>query len=185
MILSAQTIKARVLGEHPWGPLMISPFSERTKEFGLSYGLSSCGYDIRIGGIDRINADLLTDKEKAHWTATKTVPVKRWFIEPGEFILLSALEFMSIPNDLCARVLDKSTWARLGICVQNTIIEPGWKGHLTLEVTNHSKVPTLLKIGMPICQIIFEQLDYPTDQPYTGKYQDQEAKPVHAILEQG
>lgn len=88
-----------------------------------------------------------------------------------------------MPDDLVGRVCDKSTLARLGIAVQNTIIEPGWLGYLTLEITNHSKATVFINEGQPIAQIMFEMLDFPTMQPYDGKYQDQENFPVAARLE--
>lgn len=143
MILSAQTIRKLK---------PITPFHERTKEFGMSYGLSAAGYDIRIA----------EDIELAS----------------GTFCLASSLEYFNMPDDVLAYVKDKSTWARQGLAVQNTVIEPGWKGYLTLEITNHSNEILSyinLKRGMPIAQIIFHRLDFATEQPYEGKYQNQQS----------
>lgn len=141
MILSAQTIRKLK---------PITPFHERTKEFGMSYGLSAAGYDIRIAeDIELIN---------------------------GTFCLASSLEYFNMPDDVLAYVKDKSTWARQGLAVQNTVIEPGWKGYLTLELTNHTRDKLIvLRKGMPIAQIIFHRLDFATEQPYDGKYQNQQA----------
>jgi dCTP deaminase len=75
------------------------------------------------------------------------------------------------------RVLDKSTLVRQGITVQNTIAEPGWRGHLTLEVVNHTRSHIVIPVGAPIAQVVFETLDEPTLQPYEGKYQAQERGP--------
>lgn len=151
-ILSAQTIRERCAlkplgwgGE--WPSPIISPFYERGSEFGLTFGLSACGYDVRI-------AENLT----------------MW---PMRFVLASTIEHFKMPNDVCARVLDKSSWARQGICVQNTFIEPGWEGYLTLEITNHRWGFKSIKAGMPIAQIVFETLDKVTETPYRGKYQHQ------------
>ncbi len=135
----------------------IKPFCERTKEFGMSYGLSAAGYDIRIA------EDIYLNK--------------------GDFVLASSLEEFNMPNNLLAYVKDKSTWARQGIAVQNTVIEPGWKGYLTLEITNHSKLPITFKQGMPIAQIVFHELKEPTEQPYDGKYQNQSAGAQNPIFE--
>lgn len=148
VILSAQSIRKVV---------PISPFHEKTVVHGISFGLSSCGYDVRI------------DQDILMW--------------PGRFALASTIEQFSMPDYLAARVLDKSSWARQGICVQNTFIEPGWKGYLTLEITNHGWHFRRLVRGMPIAQIIFEQLDEPTELPYQGKYQNQEAGPQPARYE--
>lgn len=86
-----------------------------------------------------------------------------------------------MPNDLCAEVKDKSTNARMFVLVQNTIIEPGWRGFLTLELTRMLPWPIRIKRGTPIAQIVFKRLDAPTEQPYSGKYQDQKRGPVRAI----
>ena len=137
-ILSAQSIRRRGI---------FTPFGEREKAFGMSYGLSSCGYDIRV------------EQGFTLW--------------PGHFRLASTLEHFAMPNDLVGIVHDKSTWARLGVAVQNTVVEPGWTGWLTLELTNHSEYPREIMAGAPIAQVIFHLLDEPTDQPYAGKYQDQ------------
>lgn len=140
MILSAQTIRKLK---------PITPFHERTKEFGMSYGLSAAGYDIRIAESTKVMCD--------------------------NFTLASSLERFNMPDDVLAYVKDKSTWARQGLAVQNTVIEPGWKGYLTLELTNHSYKHIELKRGMPIAQIIFHKLDFATEQPYDGKYQNQQS----------
>jgi dCTP deaminase len=136
---------------------MITPFYERRVRGGISFGLSAAGYDIRIDQF--------------------------CVIEPGGFVLASSAERFDIPDDILAEVKDKSTWARLGIAVQNTVIEPGWCGHLTLEISNHSGVEVRIDDGSPIAQIIFHQLAEATEAPYRGKYQNQEAGPVEAIFE--
>jgi len=148
MILSAQTIRKRGI---------FSPFCERTKEFGMSYGLSSAGYDVRIS--------------------------ESFVLAPGASRLASTFEHFAMPNDVIGRVADKSTWARRFLAVQNTIIEPGWSGYLTLELSNHGTDHLSFSHGMPIAQIILELLDEPTEQPYEGKYQNQKSGAVGAIYE--
>ncbi len=68
--------------------------------------------------------------------------------------------------------------------VHNTVIEPGWKGYLTLELVNHSETVMHLLAGDPIAQVIFFALNAPTDAPYNGKYQDQPNRPMGAIYEE-
>lgn len=148
MILSAQSIRKLNI---------ISPFNERTKEHGRSYGLSGCGYDVRLA--------------KGMWL---------W---PFWGRLGSIKEYIKLPNYLCAEVKDKSTNARLFVFVQNTVIEPGWKGYLTVELTRCKPWPIYLKEGTPIAQIMFKLLDETTEQPYTGKYQNQHEGVQKAILE--
>jgi dCTP deaminase len=156
MILPAQEIRRLCL--QPFPP-MLNPFHERSVQNGLSFGLSPAGYDIRI------DQDLV--------------------LHPGEFKLASAMERFNMPLDVLAIVHDKSTWARRGLCVQNTVIEPGWEGFLTLELTNHASADLQLHQGDPIAQIVFHKLMEGTNQPYRGKYQNQERRPVEALNEQG
>lgn len=138
---------------------MIEPFCPRTVLNGMSYGLSCAGYDIRI-------------KEFA-------------VVRANDFVLATTVERFKFPSDVMGMLCDKSTWARRGLAVQNTIFEPGWEGYPTLELSNHGGVPITVKAGMPIAQMIFHLLDQPTIAPYTGKYQNQEQRPVPPIEEKG
>lgn len=136
MILSAQSIRKRC--SDPRRP-MIFPFFERMKFEGRSFGLSSCGYDIRLA------QDI--------------------WLWPFWGRLASTIEYFRMPNDVCAEVKDKSTNARMFVLVQNTFAEPGWRGHLTLELTRFLPWPIRLRRGTPIAQMVFKQLDAPTEQP--------------------
>lgn len=158
MILSGQTIWAlcnppHVVARRP----MLDPFHERTRENGMTFGLGPAGYDVRI-------------KQELH-------------LAPGELALASTVERFSMPNDVLATVMDKSTWARRGLSLFNTVIEPGWEGWLTLELVNQSRYWMKIESGSPIAQVIFQRLDQATNFPYEGKYQGQEDRPVAAILE--
>lgn len=154
-ILSAQTILDRKPIKDPL-PRTEVTVGDQT----YTYGVSPAGYDLRL---DTMRGPLTTSGN--------------WVLLPGQFVLASAIEEFDMPDDLLGVVHDKSSWARRGLAVQNTVIEPGWRGFLTLELTNHSKVPLTLEKGVGICQVIFHQLDAPTSQPYRGKYQDQQAGP--------
>lgn len=183
-ILSAQTIRAKnslwLKKHHPEQALIIRPWEPNSKQaLGMSYGLSSCGYDIRAGQIDRLH---VSSSSGAHKKLPVGHPAQSYTMKPGEFLLCSSLEYMELPHDVCGKVLDKSTLARQGLALQNTILEPGWRGHITLELSNHSALPIRIRVGQPIGQVVFEFLDQPTDRPYRGKYQDQAAEPVPAIL---
>lgn len=135
---------------------LISPFHEQTRSNGLTYGLGPHGYDVRVA------EDL--------------------FLWPGQFKLASTIERFNMPHDLVGRVQDKSTWARRGISLLNTVIEAGWTGYLTLEISNLLRGMVQIVGGSPIAQIMFEMLDYPTDLPYCGKYQNQQPGATAAIL---
>jgi dCTP deaminase len=156
-ILPAQAIRRLCQRHRPADRRMITPFHERTVENGMTFGLSAAGYDVRIA----------EDIRLYH----------------GQFSLASTMERFDIPDDVLARVCDKSTWARRGLAVQNTVIEPGWHGWLTLELTNHAETVLVIPAGAAIAQIIFERLEEATDQPYSGKYQAQAPGPQRAISE--
>lgn len=125
----------------------------------MSYGLGPASYDVRIA--------------------------QDVYLKPGDFILASTIEHFDMPLDISGQVADKSSWARNGLSVFNTFIDPGWKGFLTLELkNNHPTTVMSILAGDPIAQIIFQYLDEPTELPYHGKYWDQPNKPVPAIEEQ-
>lgn len=143
-------------------PLLDPHYAYKMTTNGMSYGLSCAGYDIRVA-INPMGDDKVA-----------------MGIRPHEFMLVSTLEKFNMPDDLLGEVKDKSTWARRGLAVQNTVIEPGWCGYLTLELSNHGDSSVWIKGGDPIAQILFHQLAGPVENPYTGKYQNQEDRPVRA-----
>lgn len=155
MILPDFKIRELVVGD---GRHVLEPWSERTVQNGMSYGLSCAGYDIR----------------------TKQGVV----LPPGGFSLLSSIEHFHMPDDVIGIVHDKSTWARRGLAAQNTVIESGWIGWLTLEVSNHSPDVIEIRAGDPIAQILFHQMAAPPEQVYRGKYHNQADRPVGAISEE-
>jgi len=100
---------------------------------------------------------------------------------PGQFVLGSTLEHVELPNDVMARLEGKSSLGRIGLLIHATAgyVDPGWKGHLTLELSNVSSIPILLYPGMKISQISFHRLTTPAERPYGSpglgsKYQGQE-----------
>lgn len=135
---------------------------------GTSYGLGEAGYDIRI-------------KQDVSFfpkgTLGPQVIVDGVYSE-GRFALASAIEEFQMPTSLVGVVHDKSTWARKGLSVFNTVIEPGWDGFLTLELVYHGNDVLHIKAGSGIAQVIFTEIKHPTS--YNGKYQNQEDKPVPA-----
>jgi dCTP deaminase len=126
----------------------------KLKEHGVSFGLSEAGYDIRIK------------------QSVTLYPFRR-------FRLASTVEEFAMPNNLVGIVHDKSSWARRGLSVFNTVIEPGWKGYLTLELVYHRWRPLKIPAGAGIAQVIFHQITEP--RAYSGKYQNQADRPVEAI----
>lgn len=127
---------------------------------GVSFGLSEAGYDIRL----RQDVEFYINP----WT--KAIQ--------DRFILASAIEEFQMPDDLVGIVHDKSTWARRGLSVFNTVIEPGWNGFLTLELVYHGNGQLIIPAGAGIAQVIFHRTECKAQ--YSGKYQNQEDKPVSA-----
>lgn len=139
------------------GAGLVAPFHERRVVHGMTSGLGPATYDLRVA------EDILL-----------------W---PGRFVLASTIERITLPADIQAEVFDKSTWARRGVGLFNTLCDPGFCGHVTLEIKNHSWRFWRLRAGMPIAQLAFNRLAEPTELPYRGKYQDQKSGPQPAIME--
>lgn len=141
---------------------------EKLTTHGISYGLSEAGYDIRI------KQSVVFDQR-----GYRDYYIRNDVEEgDGRFCLASSIEEFQMPPNLVAEVKDKSTWARRGLSVFNTVIEPGWNGFLTLELVYHGNKELIIPSGSGIAQVIFYQL---TDHArYKGKYQNQENKPVEA-----
>lgn len=141
----------------------MEPFYGRTRHEGMTFGCGPAGYDVRV--------------EFDEHGISKEV-----MLMPGQFLLASTIERFVMPPDVLGIVHDKSTWARRGLACQNTVIEPGWEGWLTLELTNHGNDMLQIKKGMPIAQVIFHRVDAVTEG-YEGKYQNQKRGPVKPISE--
>jgi dCTP deaminase len=144
-----------------------------TKErlHGVSHGLGEAGYDIRI------KQDILF--KPANAVSPAGVFVDGRFVSPGSFVIASAIEEFHMPNHMVGIVHDKSTWARRGLSVFNTVIEPGWCGFLTLELVHHGWKELHIPAGAGIAQVIFHCTA--ESASYDGKYQNQPDKPVEAI----
>ena len=142
----------------------------KNADHGTSWGLSEAGYDIRIKQTVSFRKFLgLFPQVKVGWAG-------KWKF--GRFALASAEELFQMPDDMLGIVHDKSTWARRTLSVFNTVIEPGWKGYLTLELVFHGSEPVHIPAGSGIAQVIFHGLS--NRASYNGKYQNQEDRPVAA-----
>lgn len=154
---------------------------ERTKvsEHGVSYGLGEAGYDIRIKQEIRFmrgdKVRLIYRDSYDELGRLEDVPD----VIEGRFALASAIEQFQMPNWLTGIVHDKSTWARRGLSVFNTVIEPGWHGFLTLELVYHGEDELIIPAGSGIAQVMFHETMAPA--AYNGKYQNQDNRPVPAI----
>lgn len=144
---------------------------------GTSYGLGEAGYDIRIKQDIEFFADHRFGQPcRRVRVAVAGTPHNEF--HNGRFVLASTIEEFDMPSSLVGIVHDKSTWARRGLSVFNTVIEPGWKGFLTMELVYHGEEDLLIPAGSGIAQVMFHSLTDPAE--YDGKYQNQADEPVPA-----
>jgi len=144
--------------------------ASKERYMDTSHGLAEAGYDIRI------NQTIVF--KPTTWRANPCIEVDGVETK-GRFVLASAMEEFQMPKNLVGVVHDKSTWARKGLSVFNTVIEPGWNGFLTLELVFHGNEQVTIHRGQGIAQILFSSLKENGDYG-NGKYQNQEDRPVKA-----
>lgn len=144
-------------------------YTTKVRNFGVSSGLAEAGYDIRL----KQDITFFRMYNQTHITVDGETS------EFTNFTLASALEEFQMPANLVGIVHDKSTWARHGLSVFNTVIEPGWKGFLTLELVYHGRNGLHLPAGCGIAQVIFHKTT--ETAAYSGKYQNQADMPVAPI----
>jgi len=165
---------------------MIEPFTPRqVREVDgrqiISYGLSSFGYDVRIAGefyiFASLDAAVVDPKDfPAHAMVRKEVgPHEAVIIPPNSYALGRSLEYFRMPEDVVGICLGKSTYARAGIIVNVTPLEPGWEGHVTIEISNATPLPAKVYAHEGIMQVVFLRGVRPgiTYRDRGGKYQMQ------------
>ena len=159
---------------------MISPFEDKQiRGTKISYGLSSFGYDARVSKefkiFTNINSEIIDPKNfKQNNFVSKNG--EECIIPPNSFVLSSTVEYFKIPNDVMVICLGKSTYARCGIIVNVTPLEPGWEGHVTMEISNVTPLPAKIYANEGIAQFIFLKGNEKPDITYAdrnGKYMKQ------------
>jgi|TARA_B110000116_G_C16800073_1_gene569674 dCTP deaminase len=160
---------------------MIEPFEcNQVKQGNISYGLSSYGYDIRVAPEFKVFTNLhnvIVDPKKFDDRSFVDVNTKECIIPPNSFALARTEEFFRIPRDVLVVCVGKSTYARCGIIVNVTPLEPTWCGYLTLEISNTTPLPAKIYGGEGIAQLLFLEGDQEPMVAYAdrnGKYQNQE-----------
>ena len=159
---------------------MIEPFEERQKRAGnISYGLSSFGYDARVADEFMIftNVDnAIVDPKNFSTDSFVQRKTDVCVIPPNSFALARTIEYFRIPRDVLVICLGKSTYARCGLIVNVTPLEPEWEGHVTLEISNTTPLPARVYANEGVCQFLFLQGDSACEISYKdrgGKYQGQ------------
>ncbi|MFN4088862.1 MAG: dCTP deaminase [Alphaproteobacteria bacterium] len=159
---------------------MIDPFEDRQRREGMiSYGVSSYGYDARVSREFRIFTNIDTAVVDPKNFSDKSFVERETdvcIIPPNSFALASTVEYFRIPRDVMVICLGKSTYARCGIIVNVTPLEPEWEGHVTLEFSNTTPLPAKIYANEGACQFLFLKADEPCEVSYAdraGKYMGQ------------
>ena len=160
---------------------MIHPFEEKqVREGVISYGLSSYGYDLRVADefkiFTNVNSTIVDPK---NFDARSFVECRGpiCIVPPNSFALARSVEYFKIPRDVLTICVGKSTYARCGIIVNVTPLEPEWEGFVTLEISNTTPLPARVYSNEGLCQIIFLGSDEVCETSYKdkkGKYQSQQ-----------
>ena len=173
----------------------IEPFAEAERRPGkISYGVSSYGYDVRVGShfkiftpvprsggvaiVDpkRFSDDFMVDIDVAKLRDEQGRPLDHVIIPPNSFALCETVETFSIPRDVLVLCVGKSTYARCGLIVNVTPLEPEWRGKVTIEISNTTPLPAKVYANEGIAQFVFLKADRVCAVSYAdkkGKYQDQ------------
>ncbi len=179
MILSDGDIKKALVEKR----IVIDPVPDVATQLG------SCSIDLRLGAKFRVfnhskialidtNNPNVTDDLMTEITVKDGEP---FILQPGDFVLATTMETITIPDNLLARLEGRSSLGRLGIVVHSTasVFDPGWHGVAVLELGNLGRMPVALYTGMRICSFTFEELTHSSEQPYLtrgdAKYKNQNA----------
>ena len=164
---------------------MIEPFvAEQTKNEEttpiISYGVSSYGYDVRSADEFKIFTNInsaVVDPKSFDPKSFVDIKTDVCIIPPNSFVLARTVEYFRIPRNVLVICLGKSTYARCGIIVNVTPLEPEWEGHITLEFSNTTNLPAKIYANEGVAQLIFLESDEPCEVSYKdrkGKYQGQQ-----------
>ncbi len=169
--------------------IKIEPFAEGSVRPGtISYGLTSYGYDVRVGRCFKVftNAHCaIVDPKNFDPKSFVDVEGDYCLIPPNSFALAETVEYLEIPRDIIAVCVGKSTYARCGIIVNVTPLEPEWRGRVTIEISNTTPLPAKIYAGEGIAQILFLRTDAVCRTSYAdkkGKYQDQKGLTLPFVI---
>ena len=159
---------------------MIEPFVDgQVRDGKISYGLSSFGYDIRVGDEYKVFTDVysvVVDPKNFDPRSFVDMKADHCIIPPHSFALAATMEYFRIPADTLVVCVGKSTYARCGIIVNVTPLEPEWRGYLTLEISNTTPLPAKIYSFEGLAQLLFFQGTEVPEVTYAtrkGKYQEQ------------
>jgi len=174
---------------------MIEPFEAnqvRTNGKGkvVSYGTSSYGYDVRCADEFKIFTNInsaIVDPKAFDANSFVEVRANECIIPPNSFVLARTIEYFRIPRSILTICLGKSTYARCGIIVNVTPLEPEWEGHVTLEFSNTTNLPAKIYANEGVAQMLFLESDEVCEISYKdrgGKYQGQRGVTLPIVLDE-
>lgn len=163
---------------------MIEPFAEQQVRQVegrpiISYGTSSYGYDVRCAAEFKVFTNIhasVVDPKNLDTNSLVDIKGDTCIIPPNSFALTRTVEYMRVPSDVLVVCVGKSTYARCGIIVNVTPLEPAWEGHVTLELSNTTNLPAQIYAHEGVAQMLFFQSDEQCATTYAdrgGKYQKQ------------
>jgi dCTP deaminase len=172
--------------------IKIEPFAAEAARPGvISYGVSSYGYDVRVGRRFKVFTNVrCTVVDPKHFDKDSFVDLEADYclIPPNSFALAETVEYLEIPRDMLAVCLGKSTYARCGIIVNITPLEPEWRGKITIEISNTTPLPAKIYANEGIAQILFLRAEAVCRTSYgdkRGKYQDQKGLTLPFVVGNG
>jgi len=178
-ILSDKWIKEATITHGMITPFVDKQVKDKDGERIISYGLSSYGYDARVSNEFKIFTNInsaIVDPKKFDKYSLVDRNVDICIIPPNSFALGRTVEYFKIPRDVLVICVGKSTYARCGIIVNVTPLEPEWEGHVTLEFSNTTPLPAKIYANEGACQFLFLRGDQICDISYAdrhGKYMKQ------------
>lgn len=180
MLLNNMFLSDKKIKEYAKKNKMITPFKDSQVRKGvISYGLSSYGYDLRITNEFKIFTNVnnaIVDPKNFNSKSFMDFKGKVCIIPPNSFCLARTIEYLKIPRNIICICLGKSTYARCGIIVNVTPLEPEWEGYVTIEISNTTPLPVKVYANEGICQVLFAKGDEECKISYAdkkGKYQKQ------------
>jgi dCTP deaminase len=169
--------------------IKIEPFAEGAVRPGvISYGVTSYGYDVRVGRHFKVFTNVygaVIDPKNFSTNAFVDIEADSCIIPPNSFALAETVEYFEIPRDILCICLGKSTFARCGIIVNVTPLEPEWRGKITIEISNTTPLPAKIYANEGIAQILFFRADAVCRTSYAdkkGKYQDQKGLTLPFVI---
>src|SRR3954454_383569 len=169
--------------------IKIEPLAQGEPQPGVvSFGLSSYGYDVRVGRRFKVFTNArcaVVDPKNFDPASFVDIEGDYCLIPPNSFALAETVEYLEIPRDIIATCLGKSTYARCGIIVNVTPLEPEWRGKITIEISNTTPLPAKIYANEGIAQILFFKADAECEKSYAdkkGKYQDQKGLTLPFVI---